>query len=141
MSPYRVNDPQTELREPTHYVLGGAHVGIAIAERLRAAGHRVAVIDDAYDSSASTDVPGIAADPAESDVLSDLGIQGTSTVVVATGSDRRNLLLGQSVRSRFGVSRIVPLVNDPSRVSAFEDAGYDPLCVTTVLAETVGETV
>lgn len=127
-------ESSSEQTEATHYVLGGAHVGIAIAEQLQAAGHRVAVVDDAYEPR---EIPGYAGDPTEFDILSDSGLGAASTVVVASRSDRRNFFIAQLVRSRFDVSRVIPFVHHPDRACAFADAGHEPFCVTTALAEAV----
>ncbi|MDS0293334.1 NAD(P)-binding protein [Halogeometricum luteum] len=127
-----------ETAQPTHYVLGGAHVGTAIAERLRDRGHRVAVIDESYESQ---DVPGVTGDPTAVDVLSESGVTSDSTVIVATRSDRRNLLIAQLVRARFDGPRVIVFVHDPERRSLFTDAGHESFCVTTTLSDAVGEVV
>lgn len=140
MTPPRAkdNDSSDETRRATHYVLGGADVAIAIAEQLQAAGHRVAIVDDSYESG---DIPGFTGDPAAVDVLVESGVETASTVIVVTGSDRRNFLVSQLVRSRFDVERVVAFVNAPDRIPLFADAGHDSFCVTTAIAETFGETV
>lgn len=129
-------DSYTEAGEATHYILGGAHVGIEIAEQLQAAGHRVAVVDDSYESS---DIPGFTGDPATVDVLVRSGVDSASTVVVATHSDHRNLLIAQLVRARFDVPRVIVFVHDPDRASLFADAGHEPFCVTTALGAAFGD--
>jgi trk system potassium uptake protein TrkA len=125
-----------ETEEITHYILGGTNVGIAIAERLHAAGHGVAIVDESHEPG---DIPGVSGDPAAAEVLSESGIEAASTVVVATGLDRRNLLVAQLVRARFDVPRVVAFVNDPDRLPLFAEAGHEPFCVTTALSEAVGE--
>lgn len=140
MTPIRTrgNEPFDGGEEPVHCVLGGGHVGSAIAERLRADGHRVVVVDRSYRRG---DVPGFVGDPTDLGVLAEAGIEGASTVVVAMRSDRRNLLVAQLVRSRFDVPRIIVFVNDPDRRSLFTEAGHEPFCATTALSEAVGEVV
>jgi trk system potassium uptake protein TrkA len=125
----RRGDPET-----THFVLGGDHVGAEIARRLRRDGHAVAVVDEA---PRSDDVLGIEGDPGDLDLLTESGLATAEAVVVGTESDARNLLVAQLVRARFDVPRIVVLVHDPDRLSAVADAGHEPLCVPTMLSETV----
>lgn len=132
------NDASNGTQEVTHYILGGTYVGIRIAEQLQAAGHRVAIVDDSYESN---DIPGFDGDPAAVDVLVESGVETGSTVIVVTGSDRRNLLVARLVRARFDVQRVIAFVYNPERVSLFADAGLEPFCVTTALAETFGETI
>ncbi len=142
MTPSRPADgPDSDPTDPTdatHYVVGGAHVGRAIAARMQTAGHRVAVVDDDYHEA---DPPGLAADPTDMDALSEAGVDTAIAVVVATPSDRRNLLIARLVRARFDVPRVIPLVHTPDRVPLFADPGQDPFCVTTALADAVGDTV
>lgn len=127
---------EKEEEETTHYVLGGDAVGTAIADQLRTDGHRVALIDTSDESGA---VPGAGGDPTASTVLSKSGIDASSTVVVATRSDPRNLLIAQLVRARFDVPRVVAFVDDPDRLPLFVEAGHEPFCVTTALSETLAE--
>lgn len=135
------SDPSTGLEDTaqyTHYVLGGAHVGVAIAEQLQTAGHRVVVVDESYESD---DIPVITGDPSATDVLSESGVESTSTVIVATRSDRRNLLIAQLVRARFDAPRVIAFVHDPEHLPVFSDAGHESFCVTTTLSEAVSEFV
>jgi Trk K+ transport system NAD-binding subunit len=139
INPTPSNEPDpAEGAAATHYILGGAHIGVAIAERLRAEGQQVAIVDE---PSPSEDIPSVVGDPAAMDVLAESGVEDASTVIAATKSDRRNLLIAQLVRVQFDVPRVLALVNDPSRRGAFADAGHEPLCVTTMLSEAVGEVV
>lgn len=132
------DDPPEPTGAVTHYILGDDNTGIAIAEQLRASGYQVATVSE---GPSSATVPTIDGDPSSVAVLSEAGIEPASTVVVATRSDRRNLLIAQLVRARSDVSRIIPLVHDPDRFPAFDEAGHEPLCVSTVLSEAVEEVV
>lgn len=130
-------DDQAEgVEDATHYILGDDHVGIAIAEQLQENGHRVATVSESHKSS---DCHGFVGDPSAIDFLSEAGVGAASTVIVATRSDRRNLLIAQLVRARFDIPRVVTFVNDPDRLPLFADAGHEPFCVTTALSEAVGE--
>jgi len=126
--------------DATHYVLGGEHLGTAVATRLRADDHVVKVVDESYDSE-SFDVSGFQGDPTDVHTLETAGVADASTVVVATESDSRNLLIAQHVRANFDVPRIVVLVNAPCRVHLLEDAGHEPICATTVLSDAITETI
>jgi Trk K+ transport system NAD-binding subunit len=134
----RETDPPTDVEDSTYYVLGDDHVGSAIAEQLHANGYQVTIVGESQEPS---DFPGFAGNPSAVDVLSESGIGAASAVVVATRSDRRNLLIAQLVNAHFDVSRVVVLVNDPDRTALFTEAGHEPVCVTTVLSRAVGEAV
>ena len=131
-------DSSNGAEETTHYILGGTHIGIAIAHQLQAAGHRVAIVDESYESN---DIPGFVGDPADINVLAESGVGAASTVIVAMRSDSRNLLIAQLVRARFDVPRVVAFVDNPDRLPLFADAGHEPFCVTTALSEALVEVI
>lgn len=120
--------------EASHVVLGDAARGAVIARRLRADGHATAVVSETHETGRGT--TGAPTDPA---VLADAGVGDAATVVVATRSDSRNLLVAQLVRAHFDVPRLLVLVNDPSRTTALADAGHEPVCVASAVSESVVE--
>jgi len=128
----------TDEEEPTLYILSDDEVGIAIADLLQAEGHRVTLVDESYDSN---DVPGYVGDPADATVLAETDVGAASTVVITTLSDSQTFLIAQLVRARYGVPRVITLVNDPDRVPLFAAAGHEPFCVTTALSEALVEVV
>lgn len=115
-----------------YYVLGGSHLGVAVAEGLRAAGHAPTIVDKSY---AASDIPGLGEDPADLETLRAVDPPADSTVVVATSHDRRNLLIAQQVRAHFGVDSTLVLANTPDGYEVLEAAGHDPICATTALSE------
>lgn len=128
--------PPTEPAEADVYVIGDGRVGAAVARRLREEGDEVVLLDRSIDAP---DVPGRALDPTDVSALDEAGLDSASTVVVATPSDGQNLLVAQLVRVRFDVDRLIVLVNDPDRVGVLADAGHEPLCATTILADALVE--
>jgi len=124
----------------THYVLGGNHVGHAIATTLQAAGHPVTHIDDTHPPD-PVDGATITGDPAAVTVLDDAGLDTAEMVLVVTPADRRTLLISSLVAARYDATRIVPVVHHPDRVPLFTDAGHDPVCVTSALADTISTLV
>ncbi|WP_318567878.1 NAD-binding protein [Salinigranum marinum] len=121
-----------------HYVLGGGRVGVAAARRLRAAGHDVGVVNELH---CPAELPGRRGDPTDVGVLDDAGLSNAETVVVATRSDARNLLVAGLVRTRFDVPRVVVLTNAPDRVAAVAEAGHDPVCATAALSDALVDSV
>lgn len=130
------SSPADSSPRASHFVLGGDHVGLAIAERLQADGNAVTVVDDGYDAA---DVPGVAGCPTDVELLAESGLEAASTVIVATRSDARNFLVAQLVRAHFDVPRVVILTHDPDRLSSLAAAGHEPFCVPTALSEAVTE--
>ena len=132
------DDRTPECEKSAYYILGGRYLGSAVARRLRADGYTVCVVDGSYDRS---ETPGLRGDPADIRTLEAAEVGSASTVVVATGSDSRNLLIAQLVRASFGVTNVVVLVNTPDRLEMFTEAGHDPVCATSALSDTLVDTI
>ena len=115
-------------------VLGDGAVGAEVTRRLQEDDRSVTLIDG---SSEPVDVPSRRFDHTDLSALDDARLDDASAVIVATSSDSRNLLVAQLVRSRFDVDRLLVVANDPGRVDAFADAGHDPVCATTALADAI----
>jgi len=129
-------EPSARGPETDCYVLGGGHLGVAVARRLHAAGHAVTLVATDADADAD-DFRTLRGDPWAVDVLCDAGVTATSTVVVATPDDGRNLLVAQLVRTRFDVDDVFVVVHTPERFDLVAEAGHEPICATTILADAV----
>lgn len=124
------NDAPANRTDTDVYVLGGGAVGTVLTKRLREGGHAVTLVDPSEEATHR-------GDPTDFGALADVGIDSASTVVVAMPTDSESLLVAQQARVRFGVVRVLVLVNHPDRVAVLSDAGHDPLCASTVLADAV----
>lgn len=131
-TPSGTEDTSIDAAETDVYVLGGGTVGAAVARRLQAEDHAVALIDESDEPS---DLSVHRANPTDVEALTEAGLEGTSTVV--TSSDSRYLLIAQLVRARFDLDRILVLTNEPDRVEVIADTGHEPVCVSTALADTL----
>lgn len=118
-------DLPTDPRDGPVYVLGDGRLGTAVDRRLRAAGREVVLIDGR--SVEADDTVDVAA-------LTAAGITPDVTVVVATTSDARNLLVAQLLRTRFEVDHVVVLTHRPDRVELVADAGHEAVCATDILS-------
>lgn len=126
-------DDRPDEEEPIEYCVLGDAIGAAVADRLRAEGRVVELVAH----EATTDTPRDGSPDLEDWIPDGPAFDRPSTFVVATGSDRRNLLLAQQVRTRFDADRILVLVHDPTRLEPFAAAGHEPVCATTALSEAV----
>jgi trk system potassium uptake protein TrkA len=120
------------------YILGGTHLGVAVARQLHAVGHDVTLV--AADADAD-DFRTLQGDPRNLTVLTDAGVAGASVVVVATPDDGQNLLVAQLVKTCFGVADVFVVVHAPDRSDLVAAAGHEPICATSVLADAVATDV
>jgi trk system potassium uptake protein TrkA len=110
-------------------------VGVATPyPRLREDGHAVSLVDDTNELSKT---PVLRGDPADVRVLEEAEVAAASTVIVATESDSRNLLIAQLVRVRFDVPEVVVVANNPERFDLIVEAGHEAVCATSALSEVV----
>lgn len=129
---FTTDDRSQHGNAPTHFVLGGGHVGTAVANALREADRSVVLIDESPNRFDGRTIEG---DPRNLELLEAAGLSAASTVVVATRSDSRNLLVAQLARVRFDVPETVVLVNVPDRLDVVADAGHEPVCATSALSD------
>lgn len=118
-------------------VLGGGATGLEVASELAARGRSVTLVDEATTVGRARRA-GVDAHESALDTAKRAVDRTAATVVVATGSDARNLLLAAAAPRSFDAERVVALVNDPRNRPAFDDAGVETVCVSRSVA---GETV
>lgn len=119
------------------YVVGGGQVGYAIATRLAGDDRDVHVVDRSCPDDPPDGVTAVEVSALDGEALAAAEADRATAVVVAGRDDAENLLVAQLARTRFGVDRLVAVVNDPRRLPAFE-----PLDAELVdAAGTIGRTV
>lgn len=132
-------DVQRASGDECIFVVGGGPVGYAIATRLSGGDRDVHLLDrsrhgDLPDGVTADEIPSL-----DSETLAAAETDRATAVVVAGRNDAENLLVTQLARSRFGVDRLVTVVNDPRRLSAFEPLNVDLVDAATVIGRTVTE--
>ncbi len=131
---------------PQHIIIVGAdETGRLLAERLIENGESISMIDtDTEDCSEAREMRGVSvycADATESEVLKKAGIAEAKCVIVATPSDKVNILVCQAIRAELSTIRLVARVNTSSNLAAFEQAGIEvmspPRATATILENLV----
>ena len=117
---------------PNHTVIIGAdETARVLAERLVAAGETISIIDSNQENCAKAQIikgASIFCDDATNiDVLRKVGVPEAKVIIVATESDKVNLLVSQVIKSNFGEKRIVARANTSSNFSAFTELGIETM--------------
>lgn len=119
-------------------IVGADETGRILAEKLIEAGEIVSMIDtDEENCRAARLIKGVniyCDDASNPDVLKKAGMDLAKVVIVATPSDKVNLLICQVVRSGFGEKRIVARANTTSNFAAFTDAGIETMSPVHAIA-------
>lgn len=112
-------------------IVGADETARLLAKRLVEAGEFVSMIDTDEDNcSAAKDLKGVnvyCADATSTSVLRQAGVPTAKAVIVATPSDKVNILISQVIRSNYGEKRVVARANTTSNMPAFEDAGIETM--------------
>lgn len=112
-------------------IIGADETARLLAKKLIAAGETVSIVDTDPDNCAEAkslkEANVYCEDATEVDILRKAGVGTSKAVIVATSSDKVNILISQVIRSNFGEKRIVARANTTSNVSAFEDAGIETM--------------
>ena len=132
-------ESKVHTTERTVHVVGGCPVGHDVARRLADRGLAVHLHDpepssDLPETLEVHDVPSLDAESFEGTGLGDDAI-----LLAVNPADSTNLLLAQVARTRFGVDHVLARVNDPRRISAFEDAGIDTLDASAILGHAIAD--
>ena len=112
-------------------IVGADETARILAEKLIEAGKTISIIDTDEENCAAAqalkDANVFCADASDVDVLKKAEIENARTVIVATSSDKVNLLVAQVIRSNFDEKRIVARANTTSNFSAFTEAGIETM--------------
>lgn len=126
-------------------VLGGETIGVAVVESVLRDHDNVLFLDSdlaAVESAAALGVTAEAVDITSGQALEAAlpDADAFGLAIVAPDPDATALLVGQLAKTKFDVSRVIVLVNEPQNRVAFETAGMIPVCATTSLADAVAAT-
>ena len=123
-------------------VIGGDHVGAALATQLRETGP-IIFLDNSpqvVDRTSESGVDGYVGDPTSRRDL-ETTIDEPTTAIVSTDIDSVNFLVAQHLRTAFDVDRIVIRVNDPHNRDAFEERGFTTVSTADALAAAIEEAI
>ncbi|MBK9164254.1 MAG: cation:proton antiporter [Acidobacteria bacterium] len=131
---------------PQHILIIGAdETARILAEKMVEAGESISLIDtDKESCELAKDMRGVTVfcdDATKPEVLKEAGLKEAKCVVVATSSDKVNILISQAIRSDYNGMRLVARVNDSTNLKAFEQADIEvmspPRAVATILENIV----
>ena len=126
-------------------VIGCGRVGSAVAKGLAADGWDVTVVDEDEDALGRLGpawrggfVVGHGMDVT---VLEEAGLGDADAAVVSTRGDNTNIVIGQVLQLRYGVSTVVVRILDPARAKLYSDRGMSIVCPTQTAISSLLETV
>ncbi len=131
---------------PQHILIIGAdETARILARRLIDAGESISLIDTSEENCAEAkDMKGASIyceDATTPEVLKRAGVSDAKCVIVATSSDKVNILICQAIRAQINGIRLVARVNSTANLSAFEQAGIEvmspPQATATILENMV----
>ena len=124
---------------PQHIIIVGAdETARILSEKLVEAGETISLIDtDTESCSLAREMRGVSvfcADATDKAVLKKAGLDEAKCVIVATPSDKVNILVCQAIRAESERKRLVARVNSTSNLAAFEQAGIEVMSPTQATA-------
>lgn len=126
-------DEQTEMA----CVIGGRHVGNAVAAQLSDRGFSVTYVDQSTPTEPPPGVQFVEVGRLDSAALRTVDMDDPAVVLVVGSTDSQNLLLTQLARTVFDTDNVVTLVNDPERGVAFDDIGVRTVEAPRMIANEV----
>jgi len=126
-------------------VIGCGRVGSAVALQLHREGWEVTAVDEKEEalSRLGADWPGqfVVGHGMDVDVLRNAGIEDADAAVVATDGDNTNIVIGQVVQKRYGISCVVVRLLDPARAAFYAARGMRTVCPTQTAISVLTEAV
>lgn len=115
-------------------VIGCGRVGAAVAQQLAAEGWDVTAVDENEEALVrlGSDWKGgfVVGHAMESEVLVRAGLESADAAVVATSGDNTNIVVGQVIQKRYGITCVVARVLDPRRAEFYAKRGLRTVCPT-----------
>lgn len=112
-------------------IVGADETGRLLAEKLVEERESVSIIDtneeNCIEAKNLRGVNVYCDDATDVEVLKRAGVPTAKVIIVATPSDKVNILISQVVRSNFGDKRIVSRANTTTNISAFKEAGIETM--------------
>ena len=109
-------------------IVGGGRVGRSLATQLESRDEFVVIVDDDIEQCEKSREEGfrvVEGDGTQMSTLEQAGVDDAKTVVAATSDDDINLLVCQTVMTKFGIDDVYSRVNSPDNVESFESLGVD----------------
>ena len=110
----------------TTIIVGANELGLGLAKQLGQQGRDVTLIDtnsENVQAARQAQLSIVQADATNPDVLRKHGIERAEAVVVATTSDKVNVLISQIMRTQFNVENLIARADQPATAKALHDLG------------------
>ncbi|MCY7302849.1 MAG: TrkA family potassium uptake protein [Thermoleophilia bacterium] len=115
-------------------VIGCGRVGSAVAQQLADEGWQVTAVDESEEALARLGAGWkggfVVGHAMESEILVRAGIESADAAVVATSGDNTNIVVGQVIQKRYGITCVVVRVLDPRRAEFYAKRGLRTVCPT-----------
>ncbi|SIR84359.1 TrkA-N domain-containing protein [Haladaptatus litoreus] len=133
-----INDTR-QTDSPDACIVGGDHVGRDVATKLVDKGVSVTLVDSMPPSDPPPELTVHHVTSLDATELRHMDVHEETTILAISPKDSANLLIAQLARTKFGVNRVIARVNDPQRVSAFEDLDIEAIDATAALSHVITE--
>ena len=133
-----------DIEPMTTLIIGGSETGQLLADELESRGGNPVIVEQdtgtvrTLQAAAYSVVQG---DGTNDDVLAKAGADNARMVVATTSDDAVNILACQTARTKFGIEKLVSLVNDPTKSEAFQDLGVSTITPTKATVSSIAELV
>ena len=130
------DDPHNAARNVL--VIGGDHVGLAVAEYLSEGNQSVTFVSETEPTDVADEVKAIHRKVSGPHDVRALAAETSDIdLVVVIGTDSETLLLGHLVRRELDPREVVAGVSDPANEPAFEGTGVDHIDIPRLLSERI----
>ena len=125
-------------------IIGCGRVGSSVAKQLAGEGWNVTCVDEDENALARLGAwkgGFVVGHGMDREILEEAGVADAHAAVVATDGDNTNLVIGQILQRKYGLSCVVVRVLDPARAELYAKLGLRTVCPTQTAISFLTEAV
>lgn len=115
-------------------IVGSGRLGAGLAMALAKQGHQVTIIDEIEAKFRNIESSGLIRKMTGSifsdEILSQAFGDPTDVAIVVTGKDNVNIMIGQFIREKYHVARVIVRIFDPPVAEVYQKLGLETICPT-----------
>ncbi|MBI1822256.1 MAG: TrkA family potassium uptake protein [Nitrospirae bacterium] len=115
-------------------IVGSGRLGSSVAMSLEKEGHQVTIVDEVEAKFRNLESPGsirkLTGNIFNEEILEQAFGDKTDVAIVVTGKDNVNIMIGQIIKLKRNVGRVVVRIFDPPLAEVYQKLGIETVCPT-----------
>ena len=122
-------------------VIGSGRLGASVAKNIAKEGHQVTIVDKDEakfrNLGEGTGVRKMTGNIFSDEILEQVFGDKTDIAIVVTGKDDINIMIGQMIKLKRNVGRVIVRIFDPPLAEVYQQLGLETICPTNFALENI----